>query len=248
MKDPFYIGYQSMPRSLAVFLSLWISVGVGILIGIGAVWALSQSDPGPGGFVRGARTLTGVIALDPYPILYELPSDLYPQGRSLLLVGIGKRGVRDRVAPFLGQTVNVSGLMIRRDRMTLLQLSSITPQETTETAPQELRPPEERTLAQTRLRGEITDGKCCVGAMRPGIGKKHLACANLCLIGGIPPLFITLSPNGRMSYFLLTDPQGNTLGDDLYAFVSRPVELEGVVKRRGNLLLFQVDLARAALL
>ena len=42
-----------------------------------------------------------------------------------------------------------------------------------------------------RLRGEIIDPKCFAGAMKPGEGKPHKACAVLCLRGGIPPMFLT---------------------------------------------------------
>ena len=249
MKDPFYIGYLPMPRRLAVFLLLWVSVGLGIFIGAGLVWALSQNDPGAGGFVRGSQTFTGLLVLEPYPILYEPPSQLYPSGRSLLLVGVGKRGSHQRANPYDGQIVTVRGLGIRRDRMMLVQVSSITPAPINEDLNRDaFRGPEELILATGSLRGEITDGKCCLGAMRPGTGKKHLACANLCLIGGIPPLFVTQSPEGRLSYFLLTDSSGNRLNNDLYAFVARPIELNGVVARRGNLLLFQVDLQTATFL
>ena len=36
------------------------------------------------------------------------------------------------------------------------------------------------------LKGEIIDPKCYLGAMKPGGGKTHKACAMRCIAGGIP--------------------------------------------------------------
>ncbi|MGE6744243.1 hypothetical protein ACQKGC_28815, partial [Allorhizobium pseudoryzae] len=51
-------------------------------------------------------------------------------------------------------------------------------------------------LGRWRIAGEICDGKCYAGAMRPGSGLAHKACANLCLIGEIPAVFVTVDPVG----------------------------------------------------
>ena len=69
-------------------------------------------------------------------------------------------------------------------------------------------------LGGATLAGEIIDPKCYFGAMKPGEGKIHKACATLCLRGGIPPMFMTTDEQGRHVYYLLTKPDGRGSNHD----------------------------------
>jgi hypothetical protein len=89
------------------------------------------------------------------------------------------------------------------------------------------------------LRGEIIDPKCFLGAMKPGDGKTHKACATLCLEGGIPPMFVERTGASSIRYHLLVGPDGTALtGEALAAilpFVADDVVLSGTRYRRGDL-------------
>lgn len=77
--------------------------------------------------------------------------------------------------------------------------------------------------------------------MRPGEGKTHKLCANLCLIGGIPPMFVVYRADGPPEVLLLADLQGGPVTDALLDDTARYVELSGTVERRADLLVFRVD-------
>jgi len=97
--------------------------------------------------------------------------------------------------------------------------------------------------------GEICDGKCTSGAMRPGTGIAHRACARLCLAGDIPPVLVTVQPALGRSFFLLAGPDGGPpMPDGLHLLVGLRLHLEGMLERRGVLLVFRVDPARTKVL
>jgi hypothetical protein len=102
-------------------------------------------------------------------------------------------------------------------------------------------------LGRWRITGEICDGKCYSGSMRPGNGLAHKACANFCILGGVPPVFVSTAPVEGTSFMLLGDTAGGPLPDRLYDLVALRVQLEGELERRGDLLVFKVDLNRARL-
>ncbi len=81
--------------------------------------------------------------------------------------------------------------------------------------------------------------------MRPGSGLAHKACASLCLIGGIPPVFVSTGPVEGSSFFLLAGPGGTAMPDALRRLVAVRVRLDGEVERRGDLLVFHADPASA---
>jgi len=163
----------------------------------------------------------------------------------LLLVGEGKRGIGEVPAELDGRFVEVRGDLIERGAPRLLTLSgasSIELRETESSVPPGF--PAKESLGPTTLRGSIFDPKCYFGAMKPGEGEVHKACATLCISGGIPPMFMTVDPTGRRSYFLITGTTGEPLREPLLEFVADPVEVDGVVWRRGDLLLFGIDPSR----
>jgi hypothetical protein len=77
--------------------------------------------------------------------------------------------------------------------------------------------------------------------MRPGTGLAHKACANLCVIGGVPPVLVTTSPVAGTTFFLLGDADGNALDEWILDKVAVLVEAEGRVERRGDLHVFKLD-------
>ena len=77
--------------------------------------------------------------------------------------------------------------------------------------------------------------------MTPGGGLAHRACASLCLIGEVPPVFVVASPVAGASFLLLAGPDGGEAPALLNDFIARPIELEGEVERLGAMMIFRVD-------
>ena len=98
-----------------------------------------------------------------------------------------------------------------------------------------------RDLGRWRLTGEICDGKCYSGVMRPGQGIAHKACANLCLFGGVPPVFIANGTVGGHSHFLIADATGQPVARRILDLVAVPVTLEGRIEQRGALAVLLLD-------
>jgi hypothetical protein len=94
-------------------------------------------------------------------------------------------------------------------------------------------------LGQVRVRGEIIDSKCYLGAMKPGGGKTHKACAALCLSGGIPPMFVTRT-GGHEQFYLLTAEDGGPIEREVIDFVGEPVEIAGRLEQQGDLQVLKV--------
>lgn len=240
---PFFVGYLPVPLGLRVFL---VAVGA-FLVGSFAALAIligsTQDDPGAGDFKWswGKQTIVGRLEVKPYPVLYVVNgTDRHPKDSAILLSGVGKKGVQDRVKKLDGQLVQLQGIALKRGDIDALQVDdgadAIKPLEATtlRAAPID--------LGRWKLKGEICDGKCLAGAMRPGRGLSHRACANLCLIGGAPPVFVTDGSVDGGNFLLIGDAQGHALPDAYLRFVAMLVSVEGRVERRGQLLVFKAEL------
>lgn len=242
---PFFVGYLPAPKGLRGFLAL---VGLALLAGFaGAALAVaaSQGDPGPGG-VLGREDVTGVIVPDGYPLLYVTEgSERLPEGAVVFMSALNKTGVAERAAPFAGRPVEVSGLYTRRGDLAMLQL--LGGADGIAAAGGEAPPlPEREDLGRWRLTGEICDGKCYPGAMRPGRGISHKACADLCVAGGVPPVFVLAEPFEGEEYLLVTDPEGGPVGRAALNLAAAWISVEGRVERIGDMLIFRLDPATAA--
>jgi hypothetical protein len=242
-RTPFFVGYLATPADLKLFL---VAVSAFLVGGFGALSlaiGVGQDDPGAGEFkwAWGTQTVSGRLEIRPYPILHvSKGTDHLPAGRTLLLSGVGKKGVQPRVLELAGKLVQLKGVALKRGDIDMLQVDD----GKEAIVALEGAPPAVQTvgLGRWRLSGEICDGKCLAGAMRPGTGLSHRACANLCLIGGAPPVFVTREAVDGRTFFVLGDASGNPLSDAYLAHVAKLVSLEGVVERRGDLLVFKADL------
>jgi len=179
---PFFIGWAAPPKPLRGFLlgvaAVLIAGFAGLALAIGA----AKPDPGPAAFRFdwGRQTVEGVLAARPYPtVTVTKGAERVEVGHTLMLTGQGKRGVQGRAADIDGQLVEASGVILKRGALDRLQarggeagLKAIGD------APGA--PPEDKPPGRWRISGEVRDGKCLSGAMRPGTGLAHKACANLC--------------------------------------------------------------------
>ncbi len=239
---PFFVGYLSAPGPLRRFL---LAICVLFIVGfaaLGLTLGVAQDDPGPGAFRfdYGRQTVTGVIELTPYPLVrVTIGNDRIKPGTTLMLAGQGKSSVDKRAIPLEGQLAKVSGVVLQRGDLNMLQLrggrNGISAVEGA--ASKQTREP----LGRWKLAGEICDGKCLAGAMRPGRGLAHKACANLCLLGGVPPVFVSTQEVDGSEFLLITGPDGDALPKSAYDYVAQFITVEGDVERRGDLLVFRMD-------
>lgn len=241
--ESFFVGYLPTPKGLRLFLFAVCAFLVGAFGALALAIGVSQEDPGTGDFQWGwgAQTVSGLLEARPYPVLHVTTgTERLPAGRSLLLSGVGKKGVQSRIAELDGKMVQLKGIALQRGDIDALQVGDA--KEAIAALDALPKAVAVVGLGHWKLLGEICDGKCLAGAMRPGTGLSHRACANLCLIGGAPPVFVTRDAVDGQNFFLLGDAKGNPLPAAYLAHVAKLVSLEGVVERRGRLLVFKADL------
>ena len=243
-EKPFFVGYLPAPKGLRLFLlgaALIFVLGAGAL---GYAIASTQDDPGEGRlrFDYGQQEVMGVLELTPTPVLHvSQGSEQIPEGTTLILAGQGKTGAVERAEALEGQLVHARGILVERGELNMLQLgggNNFRAADDQDAIPDI---PEPEALGRWQITGEICDGKCAAGAMRPGRGIAHRACANLCILGGLPPVFITTQPIEGEEFLLIAGADGEVIPPELLDYVALYVTLEGDVTRHGDLLVLTVD-------
>ncbi|MEL6979548.1 MAG: hypothetical protein AAGM38_12830 [Pseudomonadota bacterium] len=243
-RDDFFIGYLGRLPA-AIRGPIWLAA-IGLILGfVGGAFALSVGQPDPGmGRVGGGPPLAGVIRAAPYPHIRTAPTAEHPKGRAHLLVTLVKRGVSARAEALDGQVVSAQGFYARRAGHEMLQVQGggrIQPQEGAAAFETPVEP-----LGRWRLSGEICDGKCYLGVMRPGVGLAHKACANLCIRGGVPPVLVLEQPVEGSIFVLLASESGGPIETEaLYDKVALLLTLEGALERHGDMLVLRTDVAAA---
>lgn len=240
MSPPFFIGWSpASARPLAGFLAICVSLALAGSAALALALGARVDDPGGGQWI-GDRSYQGVVVTRPYPMVVTDPTPEFPQGHAVMLSGGGKRGAQAMADPLAGQRVQVSGGMVRRGTLEMLFVNEITP------VPGPAHPVQWVPLGTWRVVGEICDGKCTTGAMRPGDGLAHKACANVCILGGVPPVLVTAGPVEGRSFLLMGDPEGRPLPPSFRDHVGVRRRMDGQVERIGDLLVFRTDVDRAA--
>ncbi len=252
-QDDFFVGYSSrLSRRTIGFLA---TTGACLLIMAG-LFAFSlgagTADPGDGRFIGGGanlQKLVGYVDVDPYPILRTLP-DENDDTRAIPLTGAAKFNVETQAADLQGQIVDIEGFILRRGALDMINLrggygNSYVKPTTRDLTPAQMSyvPEADEPLGRWRLVGEICDGKCYAGVMRPGNGIAHLACADLCLLGGVPPVFVSTGDIDGENFFWLADADGGPLPDEFYPYVALRIGVEGEVERRDDIMIFKIDLS-----
>ncbi|MEM7619693.1 MAG: hypothetical protein AAF228_04405 [Pseudomonadota bacterium] len=240
--DAFFIGWSSsIPRSLALFLFAISMMFLGLMAGLALSTRAGIDDPGPGGFIWGQPkgAITGKLEMYSYPVLRIPPGEDGTPAQALFFSGQGKRGIANQADKHNGQMVDAKGVYIKRGTITMMQLGNMVQasQEISDYTPAPPKP-----LGRWKIAGEICDGKCYAGAMRPGRGLAHKACANLCIIGGVPAVFVSASPVDGETFFLLANQDGQAVSKDtLKSLMALYIEAEGEVERVDDLLIFKMD-------
>lgn len=236
MRDDFFIGWaDATPPTRRRFFGLAAAGAAGaatLALGFGA----RGTPGGDGGWDQSAfQSFEGALTAKPYPMLRTRT----PQGgvQSLLLAAQGKCGVRQRVAEHEGRAVRLRGSLIARGKRGMIALADA---DWLETLPgpsdPQLASPSLELLEQITLQGEILDAKCWLGAMRPGHGKPHKACARLCIKSGAPPAFFAFAGPAPLRALLLMDSDGGPANARALPLVGDPVRLTGRLVRQADVL------------
>jgi len=234
-EPPFYVGYLPLPRQLRGFL---IGLAGFLLVAdIAIAWAALQAQPAhPSGAwgQEGEVAYRGVFQIRPYPLLRQAD-------RTILLVGVDKHGAPPGLDALDGMLVEAKGYPIVRGDLTVLQLDSV-PAHVDGAAPVLAQPDPPR---EARLAGELVDTKCYAGAMNPGEGKVHKDCGALCLLGGIPPLFVVRGAGPDPAWYIVADPQGGPFGKDSASSIGDSLELSGRIVEAPGYRLFEIETLEA---
>lgn len=239
---PFFVGYLNIPNGLKGFL---IKISALVFCGFmaGAVLAgATQDDPGAAGFRFdfGRQTVQGTLQAKPYPLLHVTQgNDRIKVGETLMLTGQGKTGAMASIKTLNGKNIEATGIILNRGELRMLQL--LGGNRGFKSLEEDAPIPQAEKLGTWRLQGEICDGKCLAGAMQPGRGLAHKACANLCLIGDIPPVFVSSKPVEGEEYFLIGDMNGGPLSSAAYDYVGQFVQIEADLERQGDLMVLRLD-------
>ncbi|MGI9350833.1 MAG: hypothetical protein ACR2O3_04660 [Rhizobiaceae bacterium] len=248
---PFFVGYiNKLPKDIAKLILPVFALFISIFVVLSLVLSSTVEDPGNGRFRfdLGRQQLAGILEYHPYPVL-RLPAEDGNPATTLMLSGPGKRGAFKKSKGLDGEAIFTWGVFLKRGDITMLQVNGRKELEVVgETLPEDFVPSKPLSLGKWRLAGEVCDGKCYMGAMRPGTGLAHKACANLCIAGGIPPVFASSGDVEGSSFFLLTDKDGNAIGDRLSELVALYIEAEGEIERLDDMTVFKMDLATVKVL
>lgn len=222
-ETPFFVGWndeQALPTRRTL-----LAGGAGLAAGAAALGlglGLKGPVPGPGVWDQGRKVaVTGTIYPEPY--LHLLTEDLGGGLKPVFLVGPDK--TRVHVRPALTYTgAAVTGTLIERGEHAMMAMEGVYP----DPAPGRVRAGPPKDLGEVVLTGEILDAKCWFGAMRPGHGKTHKACAMLCAKGGLPLAF---GETGRCAEgkaaLLLLNERGAAFGREIVPLVADPVLIRG---------------------
>lgn len=238
--EPFFVGWGKVPKALRLFLAGCAAVLIFAFAAFSYATSATQTDTSGGAFM-GRVAVTGILQTDPYPVLHVISSEQFNVGDTIILSGNGKRGAVEQADGMDGQIVEANG--IRMDRGALKGMQLRAGQRGLKLADDQSQSMDVavKPFGRWKLQGEICDGKCLNGAMRPGTGIAHRACANLCLLGDVAPVFVSAGPIDGSQFFLMSGPEGGAITPALLEYTALPVEVEGEVERRGNLLVLKIS-------
>jgi nitrite reductase/ring-hydroxylating ferredoxin subunit/DMSO/TMAO reductase YedYZ heme-binding membrane subunit len=242
----FYVNYLPTGPRLRLMAILSTGAAMCVLAAVAATAALSQRTPGPAVWDDGhLRQFTGLLVATPAPAL--LTTDPTTGGQhTMLIVEVGKHGAAERLAPLIGARVTASGWLLQRDGRTMIELEPdalpivVDPAQPLASTPDDAVARATTKLGTVTLRGEIVDAKCFWGAMKPGDGKTHKACATLCIRGGIPPVLVVRSQGAQPQYYLVRGTGATPMPRLLESLIADPIEITGTHLRLGDLNILEV--------
>lgn len=234
--DELYVGFLATPPGQSRFLKVVVPAILALLGAAALAASFAQRSPGAGTWSDTSAEWRGVIVEQPVPMLVVGEGS---SSRTYLLVNPGKHGAQGRVAGFGGAGAVVRGTLIERDGRGLIEVAEgaagIERAEVGGDA-------SVVDVGAMELRGEVIDPKCFFGAMKPGEGKGHKACATLCIQGGIPPMLWNKGESGPRYVLLALDGAGAGVAMDerILPLVAERVTARGDAVRVGDLVVLKV--------
>jgi hypothetical protein len=229
----FFVGYGRPPQGVSRFVIKVILALLVFAFVLSFAIAWSVQERGGSGFAGGLK-VQGQVANLPYPVVRIFPNSRYPKGHVMLIAGGGKQGISAHVATLKGKSVELRGFLLKRGDIDVIVTDTPGHYKILADKPP-VAPMQPVSLGKWRIAGEICDGKCYAGVMRPGTGLSHKACANLCIAGEQPAVLATVRPVNGASFLLLADKSGKIPPRTMFDYVALPVELEGELVRYGDL-------------
>ncbi|MEM8612196.1 MAG: hypothetical protein AAGF93_09280 [Cyanobacteria bacterium P01_H01_bin.105] len=239
-RDDFYIGYAPLPLSVRRLLLWFIPVVVLCVLGLAIIAPSLHFEQVNSGQIQGVKEFEGLLLAEPSPhLLVPNPDALDEPFKVYPLSGTDKRAPRQAIMDNAGKWVKLSGIFISRNRYEMLAARSA--EEIT--APAGATKLEDQTvsLGEFAIAGEIIDGKCYPGIMKPGRTKTHRACAIRCISGGVPPVFRATNSSGQSLYFLLSDLKGEAVNSRVLNMVADPIQITGEVMQYGDSFILKAD-------
>lgn len=243
--NDFFIGWLPMPSAYRRFLTMASVLLTGFVAMAAAYVASMQSAPGHGSWEDDrVVTVHGILRRNPYATIQVADKTDSNVQRTFLVVDDGKYGATNRVAKFLeegdlGVKAEVTGTILHRDDRWMISLNpgeaSLRLLEDVEMQQPVSLSEESREREPKRLQGEVIDPKCYLGAMKPGGGKTHKACAMRCISGGIPPMLVVRQSGQPEEYFLLVSEAGGIANELVLPFVGDRVEIDGELVAKDGL-------------
>ncbi len=234
LRDDFFVGYSATLRRDSPYTRVmrrFVEMLALAAVLLGLMIPLFQGSPGDGTYDVETTTMTGVVRAWPAPLL-----EVEREGKTswVLLVNEFKRGAADRVEPLRDRRVTATGYRIARGGVEMLELlDGEKGLEEGEGSVVEQSAPARLVEGEAELLGEVMDSKCYLGAMRPGNGKTHLACAARCIEGGIPALLVAdrIRTDGRAwdgpRHYLLIRADGRPVGASAARMAGAPTRVRG---------------------
>lgn len=223
MNDDFYIGYETpIPRRTRPRVIGAVSAASIVAVALAVLFVARQQSFAASSFNFGGRDrLSGVVSIDPYPVLTVGTERVW-------LMGPGKRGADDLVGALQGEMADLEGAIIQRGSMRALEVAAAA----ISASPRRLlaEPATVHDFGERTLSGEIVDSKCHLGVMNPGQGTVHRDCAVACIRGGLPPLFRVRTDDGRTVLFTLLSRAGGRANAWAAPIAGRPVSIRGNVR------------------
>lgn len=239
-EDEFFSGYSRWPKSIKSFFLKFIPLlFVGVVLS-GIIVPRIHDQFNAGKFSRGE--FQGLLVGEPVPHLLVPRKGKVESGSKFsryLLSGFSKSAPPAKVTDHIGKWVQLKGTAVHRNNLTVVATGSAEPVAAPAGAPSAPEPG--IPLGKFSLNGEILDGKCYPGVMKPGQGKTHRACAIRCISGGVPAVFRSHNEQGDPLYFLLADNEGKAVNKQVLDLVADPIQIEGEVTQYGDLFIIKAD-------
>ncbi len=242
-KKPFFVGYLDMPVQLKRFYLLVVLLLGAFVALAGYTIASQQKSTGPALWLTDAtETISGLLVVDPYPVLHRIDPDNPERTESILLVNQGKISAHDFARPFQNKMVSITGYPILRGGWSMYELASQQPIKVDEDGGNETlksrlaASAKPTSLGAVSLSGEVADSKCFLGVMKPGAGSVHKACAEVCLLGGIPAMLLVQGEDDKKYGYMLIQSDGSSASKLISKRAADYLKISGELQQRGDLL------------